>query len=234
MSDRDRTLLKPYLAMLRLARRELDAAQRSFDQAEQELAGSATGTDWRDRVLGGLFSIDDRRTQRFRRARDAHKAAEKVLAAATERHGKYAAQVDELLEPILASDDPGFRERRGAVLACDKALRACEELRAAMRGTDAKLKDKQQAEFAKSLRDDFLRELRSRGPAVRRLVDRAATAVEEVTGEPQPKPVELEFDVRLTDQLRRQLDVAIEEVGRWRARAEQVRVDALRTAHDTL
>jgi hypothetical protein len=75
-----------------------------------------------------------------------------------------------------------------------------------------------------------VRDLRSRGPAVRRLIERAARA----TGEVPSRPLELDFDVRLTDQLRRRLDAAIDEVGRWRANAEQARLDALGAAHDTL
>ncbi|WP_127499925.1 hypothetical protein [Actinoplanes solisilvae] len=229
LTDRDRTLLKPYVAMLRLARNELAAAQRAFDQAERDLAESSSGTDWRDRMLGGLFSADDSRTQRFRQARGGHRAAEKALVAAQARHAKYASQVDELLEPILAGNDPGFRSRRTAVLACDKALKACEDLLASARGSEAKPKDKDAAAFAKTLRDDFLKDLKTRGPAVKRLVERAASAVGEATGEPVG-PVALEFDVRLNSRL----NATIADLKKWRARADEVRAGALQQAHDEL
>ncbi|WP_250028850.1 hypothetical protein [Paractinoplanes maris] len=241
LSDRDRTLLAPHLVLLRAARRELAGARRDFEEAERALSDSTGGTDWRDRVLGGLFSADDGRTQRYRRARDARKAAEKVLADAEAKYAKYAERVDGLLEPMLARDDPGFRARLEAVRACDKALRGCEQTRRdiatmvkaqTVKGSESW----HEAEFARRRRDELITELHARGPALTRTIERAARSVGEerielnLGGLPATG---MAVDQRLGE-LELRLDAAIKEISRWRVSADQGRAAALRAAHDSL
>ncbi|WP_250002481.1 hypothetical protein [Actinoplanes sp. M2I2] len=251
LSDRDRTLLAPHLALLRSAQKDLAAARRGFDEAERGLAESSGGTDWRDRMLGGLFSADDGRTQRYRRARDARRAAEKTLAEAEAAYAKYAQRMDGLLDPILTRDDPGFRALLDAVRACDKALRACEGMRRAIAATlrteapkGKPVRDSEswhEAEAARRRRTELVDDIRAKGPGLGRTIERAARAVEEVTGEAPRRRIELDTgDVAATgmavDQrlraLQLQLDGAIKEIGRWRAAADQARASALRAAHD--
>lgn len=239
LSDRDRTLLAPHVALLRAAQKELATARRDFAAAEQGLTESAGGTDWRDRLLGGLFSADDGRTQRYRRAREGHKAAQKALTEAEARYARYAERVDGMLDPLLARDDPEFRALVETVGACDKALRACEEMRrriTSIRKPDVgRTKDDRiawhEAEFARRQRDELIRDVRTRGPGLRRTIERAARAVGE-----SPPSID---DVRGTGdrQLResqQQLEAAIREIGRWRAGADQARTAALRVAHDSI
>ncbi|MCM4083523.1 hypothetical protein [Paractinoplanes hotanensis] len=239
LSDRDRTLLAPHVALLRAARKELATARRRFEVAEQGLTESAGGTDWRDRLLGGLFSADDGRTQRYRRARDEHRTARKALAEAESRYAGYAERVDGMLGPLLVRDDPEFRVLVETVRACDKALRACEEMRrgiaSILKPDVGRAKDDRiawhKAEFARRQRDELIQEVRTRGPGLRRTIERAALAV----GEPPPSI----DDVRGTGdrQLResqQQLEAAIREIGRWRAGADRARTAALRVAHDSI
>jgi len=250
LSDRDRTLLAPHLALLRTAQRELAAAKSAFDDAERELAESTTGTDWRDRTLGGLLSIDEGRARRLRQARAARKAAGTALAAAEKRHTTYAERMDGLLEPILIRDDPAYRAKLAAVRRCDQALRACEEIR--YRLTDGLTKPAQypqqgrsergtqkwhEAEFARLRFDGLLAELRSSVPELRRTIDRAARAVGETGGAdvdiipPTGSGPAAQQQLRA---LQRQVDAAFHEVTRWRARAEKARVAALRAAPGAL
>jgi hypothetical protein len=239
LSDRDRTLLAPHVALLRAAQKELATARRSFESAEQGLTESAGGTDWRDRLLGGLFSADDGRTQRYRRARDGHRAAQKALAEAEATYAKYAERVDGMLDPLLVRDDPEFRVLAETVRICDKALRACEEMRrriaSIVKPDVGRAKDNRiawhEAEFARRQRDELIQEVRARGPGLRGTIERAARAVGE-----SPPPVD---DVRGTGERQlhesqQQLEAAIREIGRWRASADQARTAALRAAHDSI
>ncbi len=250
LSDRDRTLLAPHLALLRTAQRELAAAKSAFEEAERQLAESTTGTDWRDRTLGGLLSIDEGRARRLRQARAARKAAGTALAAAESRHTTYAERMDGLLEPILIRDDPAYQAKLAAVRRCDKALRACGEIR--YRLTDALTKPSRypqqgrsepgtqrwhEAEFARLRFDGLLAELRSSVPELRRTIDRAARAVGEAgraevdtIAPTAPGPAA----VQQLHALQRQVEAAFQEISRWRARAEKARVAALRAAPDAL
>src|SRR5690349_17760290 len=128
LSDRDRLLLAPHLPLLRAAQAELATAQRAYDEAELQATASTTGTDWRDRLLGGLLSVDEDRSLRYRRARGALKAADEALAAARARYTRYAERIDGLLQPILIPDDPDQQRKVDAVPVCDPAVRAAEEI----------------------------------------------------------------------------------------------------------
>lgn len=246
LSDRDRTLLAPHLALLGAAQRELAAAKSAFGEAERQLAESTTGTDWRDRMLGGLLSIDESRARRLRQARAARKAAGAALAAAETRHTTYAERMDGLLEPILIRDDPAYRAKLATVRRCDKALRACEEIRYRLNdGLSKPARYPQQgktgpgtqtwheAEFARLRVTGLLAELRSSVPELRRTIDQAARAVGEVGRAevdtiPPARPG-LAADQQLRA-LQRQVDAAFQEISRWRARAEKARAAALRAA----
>ncbi|MCO8273575.1 hypothetical protein M1L60_23550 [Actinoplanes sp. TRM 88003] len=228
LSDRDRLLLAPHLVSLRAAQKELAAARLSFEAAAQGLTESAGSTDWRDRVLGGLFSADDGRTQRFRQSREAHKTAGKALAEAEAKYAKYAERIDGLLDPLLFRDDPGYRARAEAVGVCDKALSACEKLRWQISST-LKLSESREDEMARQQRTELLQEMRRQVPGLRRTIERAAQAVGE-----SPPPVGHGPAMRQPRELRVQLEAAIREIGRWRDDAEQVRVAALRAAHESL
>jgi hypothetical protein len=260
LSDRDRTLLTPHLALLRTAQKQRAAAQQAFDEAERQLAESTTDTDWRDRRLGGLFSIDDGRTRRFRQARTDRKAAEKALAAAQATYTKYAERMDGLLEPMLTRDDPAYRTHLTAVRACDQALTACERLRhrlaavltkpartardaKAARGSEAW----HEAELARQQFAELVTGLRTTVPALRRTIDRAALSLAEAAGTAPPDRPAL--DTTALDRLgsaaglaaeqhlrglQRQLDAAAETITGWRRRADETRLAALRAASDRL
>jgi len=129
LSDRDRLLLAPHLPLLRAAQAELATAQRAYDEAERQATESTTGTDWRDRLLGGLLSVDEGRSRRYRQARGARKAADEALAAARARYTRYAERIDGLLEPMLIRDDPAYQRKVAAVRVCEHAVRAAEEMR---------------------------------------------------------------------------------------------------------
>ncbi|MCY1137664.1 hypothetical protein OWR29_06605 [Actinoplanes sp. Pm04-4] len=234
LTDRDRVLLAPHLALLRSAEKELAAARRSAEAAARGLTESAGGTDWRDRVLGGLFSADDGRTQQYRKAKDARKAAEKALAEAEAKYAKYAERVDGLVEPMLARDDPGFQAIVAAVRACDKAVRAGEEARRSLSGIlkpdVEKSKVWHEAEFARRRQKELIDELRTRIPGLRRTIERAAQAV----GETPPAIDDLPATERQLREWQLQLELAIREVTRWRAGADQARAAALRAAHGSL
>ena len=251
LSDRDRTLLAPHLALLRAAQQDLAAAQRVFDDAQQQAAESTMGTDWRDRVLGGLLSVDEGRARRYRQGRGARKNADKALAVAKARYEKYAERVDGLLEPMLAREDPAFRRTLAAVHACDRAIHACDELRfrlgSALPRPAGDAKDDRdsvtwhEAEMGRRRVDEVAAGLGTAIPPLLHTIDRAALAVAEVTGGPVPGRVHLDVvtgsgpaaERRLRD-LRRQLEAATKEIGRWRARADDFRVASLRAAHDAL
>lgn len=257
LSDRDRTLLRPHLALLRAAQQELVVAQQAFDDAERQAAESTMGTDWRDRTLAGLFSIDEGRARRYRQARGARKKGAEALAAARARYTKYAERMDGLLEPILTRDDQVYRTTLAAVRACDQALRAAEEMRfgiataLAKPARDARIAKADRAnetwhevEFARRQFGQLVAELRTSVPALSRTIDRAARALAEATGEPPPGRPALDASA-VSDHstmaagqhlrgLQLQLDVAIKELARWQARAEQARVAALRAAQDNL
>ncbi len=248
LSDRDRTLLAPHLALLRAARRDLAAAQRAFDEAELRLAGSTSDTDWRDRRLGGLFSADDGRTRRFRQARDDHRAAERALTAARAGYTRYAERMDGLLEPMLTRDDPAYRARLADVRACDQALAACHRLQHRLAAVLTKPTPDargsapwHESELARQQVNELVAGLRTAVPALRRAIDRTARAV----GEPHPPVLDAaalngldRAPAMVTDQhlrgLQRQLTAAAETLTRWRGRADQARSAALRAAHDTL
>lgn len=239
LSDRDRTLLAPHVALLRAAQKELATARRSFEAAERALTESAGGTDWRDRLLGGLFSADDGRTQRYRRAREEHRAAQKALAEAESKYAGYAERVDGMLDPLLVRDDPDFRMLVETVRTCDRALRACEEMRrriaSILKPDVGRAKGDRiawhEAEFARRQRDELIQEVRTRGPGLRRTVERAARAVGE--SPPAIDDVRGAGDRQLRES-QQQLEAAIREIGRWRALADQARTAALRVAHDSI
>ena len=245
LSDRDRTLLAPYLALLRAAQRELAAARRSFDEAERQLSESTVASDWRDRALGGLFSADDGRTRRFRQARDAQKAAAKTLAAAQARHTERAERLNELFEPMLAAgDDPAYAAAMSAVRVCDKALKACQGMRhriaSALKNPTTNTKDSEtwyEAEFARQRFDELIDELRTSVPQALGLVERAGAAV----GETEPIGLSAPFcrsSGKAAEQelrsLQRQLETTVKKLERWRVRAGAARTEALRAAHDRL
>ncbi len=247
LSDRDRTLLAPHLALLRAAQRKLAAAQRAFDDAERQLAESTTESEWRDRKLLGLFSRDDSRTRRFRQARSDHQAVEAALAAARAEHAKYAERIDGLFEPMLSRDDPAYRVRLATVRACDKALHAGEQMRFQLAATLTKPGPGGQSgrggqtwhetEFARLRFTEFVTELGTAVPALLHTIDRAAQAVGARTTPRLDAPPGNAPAVAAEQHLRglqRQLDAAIELVTRWRAHAEQARVAALRAAQDEL
>jgi hypothetical protein len=260
LSDRDRLLLAPHLPLLRAAQAELSTAQRAYDEAERQAAESATGTDWRDRLLGGLLSVDEDRSRRYRQARGARKAAGEALAAARARHTRYAERIDGLLEPILIRDDPDYQRKLAAVRVCEHAVRAAEEMRFRLSSALAKPAQKarggkagngadsetwHEAEFARQRFDELVAELRTSVPALRRTIDRAARALAESTGgapPPRPtldttaatgRPMAIAAEQQLRG-LQAQLDIAVKEVSRWRARADDARLAALRAAADAL
>jgi len=257
LSDRDRLLLAPHLPLLRAAQAELATAQGAYDEADRQATESTTGTDWRDRLLGGLLSIDEGRSRRYRQARGARKAAADALAAARARYTKYAERIDGLLEPMLIRDDPDYQRKLAAVRACDQAVRAAEEMRFRLSSALAKparnardAKDGEtwhEAEFARQRFDELVAELRMSVPALRRTIDRAARALAEATGVAPParpaldatatmgqgRPMALAAEQHLRG-LRIQLDAAVKEVARWRARADETRLAALRAAADAL
>ena len=272
LSDRDRLLLAPHLPLLRAAQAELATAQRAHDDAERQATESATGTDWRDRLLGGLLSVDEDRSRRYRRARGARKAADEALAAARARYTKYAERIDGLLEPMLIRDDPDYQRKLTAVRVCEHAVRSAEEMRFRLSSALAKPapgkpalgkpalgkparkardgKDTEtwhEAEFARQRFDELVAEVRSSVPALRRTIDRAARALAESTGIPPParptldatgamgqgRPMAMAAEQQLNG-LRSQLDIAIKELGRWRTRADEARLAALRAAADAI
>jgi len=257
LSDRDRLLLTPHLPLLRAAQAELATAQQAFDEAERQATESATGTDWRDRRLGGLLSIDERRSRQYRQARGARKEADEALAAARARYTRYAERIDGLLEPMLIRDDPSYQRKLAAVRVCDHAVRAAEEMRFRLSSTSArpardtwtpgKGETWHEAEFARRRFDELVAELHSSVPALRRTIDRAARALAESTGAPPPARPTLEaaaamdagraMPMAAEQQLRglqTQLDVAAKELARWRLRADEARLTALRAAADAL
>ncbi|MGK5680625.1 hypothetical protein [Actinoplanes sp. URMC 104] len=251
LSDRDRTLLAPHLALLRRAQKELAEAQRDADEAERKLAASAGSTDWRDRMFGGLFSADDRRTQGFKQARAAQQAAGKALEAARRKHAKYAERMDGLFEPMLTERDSGFRARVDAVRACDRALRQCERMRSRISSVsrDARKQGRgkgeqgggswHEAEFARRRFDETMAEIRASGPALRKAIELAAQAV----GEPARGTAAIDTSAlpawgpaaqQQVAALNREVELAAKEVARWRKSAERARVQALRAAQDAL
>jgi hypothetical protein len=258
LSDRDRLLLAPHLPLLRAAQAELATAQRAYDEAERQAAASTTGTDWRDRMLGGLLSIDEARSRRYRQARSERKAADEALAAARARYTTYAERIDGLLEPILIRDDPVYQRKLATVRVCDHAVRAAGDMRFRLSSALAKPAQKarngrdgrdsatwHEAEFARQRFDERVTELRSSVPALRRTIDRAARALADSTGAPPParptldttaatgRPMAMAAEQQLRG-LQAQLDIAIKELTRWRARAEESRLAALRAAADEL
>jgi len=257
LSDRDRLLLAPHLSLLRAAQAELATAQRASDEAVRQATASTTGTDWRDRLLGGLLSIDEGRSRRYRQARGDRKAADETLAAARARYTKYAERIDGLLEPILIRDDPEYQRKLAAVRVCDHAGRAAEEMRFRLSSTLARparsardttgVETWHEAEFARQRFGLLVTELRSSVPALRRTIDRAARALAESTGAPPPARPTLDATAAIgpgqptalaaEQHLRRllvQLDAAVKELTRWRARADETRLAALRAAADAL
>jgi hypothetical protein len=257
LSDRDRLLLAPHLPLLRAAQAGLATAQQAYDEAERQATASTTGTDWRDRLLGGLLSVDEGRSRRYRQARGARKAADEALAAARAHYTKYAERIDGLLEPILIRDDPDYQRKLAAVRVCDQAVRAAEEMRFRLSSALAKParnartgKDGEtwhEAEFARRRFDELVAEVRSSVPALRRTIDRAARALAESTGAPPPprpaleagaglgqgRPMAIAAEQHLRG-LQIQLDAAVKELSRWRARADATRLTALRAAADAL
>ena len=257
LSDRDRLLLAPHLPLLRAAQAELATAQRAYDEAERQAAESTTGTDWRDRLLGGVLSVDEDRSRRYRRSRDARKAADEALAAAKARYTRYAERIDGMLEPILIRDNPGYQGKLTAVRICEQALRAAEVMRFQLSSALAKPAEKardrggrdnetwHEAEFARRRFDELVTELRSAVPALRRTIDRAAQALAESTGAAPPprpaldltaapgRPTAMAAGQQLRG-LQPQLEIAIKELTRWRARADESRLTALRAAADKL
>jgi len=118
-------------------------------------------------------------------------------------------------------------------------LRAAQaELSTAQRAYD-------EAEFARQRFDELVSELRSSVPALRRSIDRAARALAESTGAAPPprptldtaaatgRPMAIAAEQQLRG-LQAQLDIAVKEVSRWRARADEARLTALRAAADAL
>ncbi|GIM95768.1 hypothetical protein [Paractinoplanes toevensis] len=260
LTDRDRTLLAPHLNLLRAARSELAAAQATLTDAERRADQSRTGTDWRDRLLGGLLSIDEGRSQRFRGARRDRRTAQAMVDAAMKKYTKYATRMDELLEPILRRDDLAFRRILAAAKECDTAVRAAAGIRG---NIDAALarpvsntgktkaeRDTQawhEAEFNRLRSTELIAEIRASARALEGLTERAARALGEVTGDPAPtsptlSPVALSRLGATTGRsaerplrdLHRQLGGVLTELERWRTRAEEARVAALRAAQDNL
>jgi hypothetical protein len=256
LTDRDRTLLAPHLALLRNARSDLTAARRALSEADQQVGDSRTGTDWRDRTFGGLFSVDEGRARRFRAARRAHKTAQSSVDEAAKRYAKYATRMDELLEPILRRDDLNFRKLLATIKECDKALHACELVReqissalarpaqsARKPGGDNESATWHEAEFARRRFDELAAEVQESVPRLRRALAQAARAVAEATGgrppvAPRLDSAQLNRRGRAAEQplrgLQRQLETAIKEVTAWRARADATRSAALRAAEESL
>jgi hypothetical protein len=256
LTDRDRTLLAPHLALLRTAQSELTAARRALAEAERQAGDSRTGTDWRDRTFGGLFSVDEGRARRFREARRAARSARTAVEEAAKRYAKYATRMDELLEPMLGRDDPVFRRVLGAIKECDKALRSCESIRDSIVSALARpaqnvrkptgTKDStawHEAEFARRRFDELVAEVQAAVPRLRRALSLTARAVAEATGGRPPTPPRLDSAAlnrrgRAAEQplrsLQRQLETAVQEVTGWRARAEAARKAALRAAEESL
>ncbi|GAB2611710.1 hypothetical protein Aab01nite_67140 [Paractinoplanes abujensis] len=237
LSDRDRTLLAPHVALLRRARRDLAAAEAELAEAERDQAESTTHTDWRDRLFGGVLSVDEGRAQQYRRSRKTRNVAAKARDEARAQYEKYAERVDSLLEPMLLEDDAGYRARVDAVRACDKALKACEDMRFRIVSTQAEpaqtpKQDWHEAEFGRQRLAEVVAALREDAQRVRRLIERAGMDV------PAPDTTGLRTAGPLAEQsirgLQRQLDVLIKEVTEWRAAAHRNRITALRAAHESL
>ncbi|GAA0531692.1 hypothetical protein GCM10010172_10520 [Paractinoplanes ferrugineus] len=256
LTDRDRTLLAPHLPLLRKARAELTAARQALTEAEQQVGESRTGTDWRDRTFGGLFSVDEGRARRFRAARRAHKAAQSSVEAAAKRYVKYSVRIDELLEPLLSRDDLAFRELLAALKECDKALRSVESMRDhirsaltkpsqnARRTNAAKESDTwHEAEFARRRFDELVAEVQQSVPRLRRVLSQTARAVAETTGGRPPTVPHLDSSLlnrrgRAAEQplraLQRRLETVVQEVAGWRTQVDAARKAALRAAEESL
>ncbi|MBL7257224.1 hypothetical protein [Paractinoplanes lichenicola] len=236
LSDRDRTLLAPHVALLRRARHDLAAAEAELAEAERDQADSTTLTDWRDRLFGGVLSVDEGRARQYRRSRKTRNAAAKVRDEARVQYEKYAERVDSLLEPMLL-EDAGYRARVDAVRAADKALKACQDMRFRIVSTLAQPTQKQQqnwheAEFGRQRFAEMVAALQQDAPRVRRLVERAGmdSPALDTSGLRSTGPA---ADQALRG-LQRQLDTLIKEATEWRSAVERNRLAVLRAAHDSL
>jgi hypothetical protein len=256
LTDRDRTLLAPHLALLRNAKSDLATARRTLEETAHEAGDSRTGTDWRDRVLGGLFSVDEGRARRFRDAKRAQKSAQATVDEAAKRYAKYATRMDELLEPILRRDDLAFRKVLAAIKECDKALKSCEWTRDhissalsrpaqnARKPTGAKdTATWHEAEFARRRFDELVAEVQASVPKLRRTLGQTARVVADATGGRPPVVPRLDSGQlnrrgRAAEQplrgLQRQLDSVLKEVAGWRGQADAARKAALRAAEESL
>ncbi|GAA2629736.1 hypothetical protein [Paractinoplanes durhamensis] len=256
LTDRDRTLLAPHLALLRTARSELTSARQSLDDAGRQADDSRGGTDWRDRLFGGLLSVDEGRSRRFRDAKRGRKTAQSAVDEAAKRYAKYATRMDQLLEPMLRRDDPAFRKVLAAIKECDQTLRSCEWLRDHISSALSKPAQNvrqarperdtstwHEAEFARRRFDELAAEVQAAVPKLVRSIAVTARAVGEATTGRPPVPVRLNTAGlnrrgRAAEQplrsLQRQLDEAIKEITRWRARADEERTASLRAAQERL
>lgn len=192
LSDRDRTLLAPHLAKLRVARDELTAARRGLDGAERRLYESRVDTDWRDRSFGGLFSRDSGRTRRYREALRDRKVAASAVERREGRVEHLATGMDSLLDPILARADPAYRLLLAALHECDRALAECrvvghgvetalDALRTATATSGADVRARQDGRFAERRHSDAVARVREAAPGLRKALGDAAHAVRHAT-----------------------------------------------------
>jgi hypothetical protein len=100
LDDQDRIRLTPYVGRLRRATANLAENRERLASAEHTLEPMAGG-DWQDRYLCGLFSRDGRKAQQYRDAVRAQKHLTKLIAEQETLAERLAAEVDDLLEPIL-------------------------------------------------------------------------------------------------------------------------------------
>jgi hypothetical protein len=124
LTDQDRISLAPHLSRLRQATADLAGSREQLASAEQTIAQMADG-DWRERRLGGLFSHDSGKAQQYRDAVRAKKDLTKLIEHQEAQTGRLTAALDDLLKPILRSNDTHYRELLMALRRCDEALSAC-------------------------------------------------------------------------------------------------------------
>jgi hypothetical protein len=255
LSDRDRTILAPHLDSLRAARAQLESAQRELRAADRTLGEARAGTDWRDRLLGGLLggllsglvSQDEDRSHRYRQARRERAAAARAVSAGEQRIARLAGRTTKLVEPILSRNDQTYKALRAAVRECDDALRECRSmarfLEAALGSLSSAAREPDTA--GKRRYTEMVARAQRAAPGLRRAIDTAMGSVDLATGQHPSKPVRLEVTVlrKLPDgvaayrplrTLRSQVAAAATRLSRQRARAESARKTALTEAADAL
>lgn len=172
--------------------------------------GEAKCGDWRDRLLGGVFSREPARARAYHDARRSYAGAVAAVRRRKRRLARFYWRIDRRIRPLMSELDRDYGRLPRAIKQCDLALRECRDMRqlivaatasARTASEDPGQNDKaaREAERARRRHQQLVGKIRDRAHHVGPALDSASRSVRAAVGEARHIP----WDAALLDQLPR-------------------------------